>query len=311
MQLSEVTSGLEGTLVRDGSFSRLDYCTVKENGPFLTFMEREKFLKALAENNCVSCILCKPELVDRVPDFVEGVFVTDEPKATFEIIHNMLAQTDEYCLPEFETQIGENCSISPLAYISKKNVKIGNNVLIEPFAVIGEHVEIGNNCKIYNHATIGGRSFSYARVGESGVTGLIDCGKVVLQDGVEVMSYSHLARGILPTDVTFIGKNSILDAQVHIGHGAKLMERVFVAAHALVSGNVVIGRDSWVGVSATISNRIVIGSNCRVSIGAVVTKNVPDGMTVTGNFAVEHSRFICEIRERNEHYKNRCKGVGD
>ncbi len=305
MLLSEVISGLEGVLVRDGSFNRLDYCTVMENGPFLSFMEREKFLDSLLNNYCISCVICKPDLVDLMPDHIEGIFVSDEPKAAFEMIHNNLAYTPEYSLPNHDTLIGNNCSISPLAYISEKNVKIGNNVIIEPFVFIGEHVEIGDNCKIYNHATIGGRSFSYARVGEQDVTGLIDCGKVVLEDGVEIMSYSHLARGILPTDITQVGKNSILDAQVHIGHGAKLKERVFVAAHALVGGNTVIGRDSWVGVGATISNRITIGTRCRVSIGSVVTKDVQDGMTVTGNFAVDHKRFISELKEKNAYYENK------
>ncbi len=297
MLLSKITETINGELVRDGQFDRLDYCTVKEGKPFLSFMEREKFLSALLENSYVSCVLCTKELADKMPKGI-GVFVTDEPKATFEQIHNMLSEDPSYKLPDFKTHIGEGCIISPLAVIPEKNVFVGENVVIEPFVFIGEHVYIGNNCKIYNHATIGGRSFSYARIGEKDVTGLIDCGTVVLEEGVEVMSYSHLARGILPTDCTKVGRNTIIDAHVHIGHGAQLAKRVFIAAGAVIAGNCRVGDDSWVGVNATVSNRMVIGRKCRVSIGSVVTRNVPDGMTVSGNFAIEHSQFIDEMRSR-------------
>ena len=297
MLLSETVKNIEGKLIRDGQFKRLDYCTVKEDGPFLSFMEREKFLPALLENEHVSCVLCREDLADKIPENI-GLFIVDEPKATFEQIHNILSEQKEYTLDDFTTVIGKNCNISPMAYIPDRNVVIGDNVTIGPFVCIGEHVTIKDGCTIYNHATIGGRSFSYARIGEEDVTGLIDCGTVVLEEGVEVMAYSHIARGILPTDCTKIGKNTIIDAHVHIGHGAQLGKRVFVAACACIAGNCRIGNDTWVGINATVSNRIIVGSKCRVSLGSVVTKNVPDGMTVSGNFAIEHSMFIEETKRR-------------
>lgn len=296
MKLSDVTKEFEGRLVRDGEFKRLDYCTVEEDGPFLSFMEREKYLPALVLNRHIGCVLCTEELADSIPDTIQGLFITPEPKACFEQIHNNLSNNADYKLPSFKTIIGENCKISPLAVISEDSVVIGNDVTIGPFVYIGDHVTIGNGCKIYNHATIGGRSFSYARVGDDDVTGLLDCGTVIVESGVEVMSYTHIARGILPTDCTLIGKNTILDAHIHIGHGAQLKSRVFVAAGAVISGNCRIGNDSWVGVNATISNRVIIGDRCRVSLGSVVTKNVPNDTTVTGNFAIEHHKYISKLK---------------
>lgn len=296
MYLSKVVKKFNGKLVRDGEFKRLDYCTVYENGPFLTFMEREKFFEKLSNNMSVSCVICKEDFVNRIPSHINGIFVCENPKACFEEIHNMLADSKEYMLPSFKTQIGNNCEISPLAFISEKNVIIEDNVKIGPFCFIGEHTTINNNCIIYNHATIGGRSFSYARKGDDDVVGLRDCGTVVLDEGVEVMSYSHIARGILPTDCTYIGKKTIIDAHVQISHGVNLSERVFVAAGTVIGGNTRIGRDSWIGLNATVSNRITIGEQCRVSLGAVVTKNVSDGVIVSGNFAIDHEKFLRNIK---------------
>lgn len=297
MILSDVVKEFKGTLLYDGEFKRLDYCTVKENGPFLTFMEREKFLPALLDNTEISCVLCTPQLAEKMPVGV-GVYITEEPKACFEEIHNLLADSSEYLLPNFDTEIGSNCEISPLAFIASKNVIIEDDVFVGPFAYIGEHSTIKRGCKIYNHATIGGRSFSYARKGIDEVVGLRDCGQVILDEEVEIMSYTHLARGILPTDCTYIGRRTILDAHIHVGHGAQLAERVFIAAGATLGGNCRIGRDSWIGVNACVSNRIVVGERCRVSIGAVATKDVPDDTIVTGNFAIEHSQFIRNLKKQ-------------
>ena len=298
MRLSEVTKDMNGILISDGFFDRIDYCTVQENGPFLSFMEQEKFLPALEKNRQISCVFCKESLKDKIPEFIEGIFLTEEPKACFEKVHNLLADQGKYNIPEFETKIGVNCNISPLAYISPKNVIIEDDVTINPFAFIGEYVTIKRGAIVHNHATIGGRSFSYAREAEDKIIGLKDCGSVILDEESEIMSYTHIARGILPTDCTYIGKRSVLDAHIYIGHGAQIGNRVFIAAGAVVAGNVRIGKDSWIGINATISNRIIVGECCRVSLGAVVTKNVVDGTTVSGNFAIDHSKFINNLREQ-------------
>ena len=55
-----------------------------------------------------------------------------------------------------------------------------------------------------------------------------------------------------------------------------------------------------IGLNATILNGLEIGKDCNVSLGAVVTKNIPDGQKVTGNFAINHSDFINNLRKTRE-----------
>ena len=43
--------------------------------------------------------------------------------------------------------------ISQLAYVSKE-AKLGENVIVHPFAHIDANVEIGDNCEIYPYASI-------------------------------------------------------------------------------------------------------------------------------------------------------------
>ena len=296
MRLSEVVQNLNGTLMSDGEFSVLNYCTAESDFAFLTFMENRKYVQQLVNNRAVSCILCTEELISDLPEKMYGVFVTQEPKVAFHTIHNSLINHSEYGPPSYKTTIGENCNISPLAYISPHSVTIGNNVTLGPFVVVNEHTMIGDNCTIHSNTTIGGKSFSFTRQGTDNVLGLCDMGRVVIEDYVEICSNCHIARGTLPTDTTILGRNTKLDGMVHVGHGTKIGSRVFIAAGAQLSGNTVIGNNVWIGVNATISNRLIIGNNARISLGAVVTKNIPDGETVTGNLAINHKRFMDNLK---------------
>lgn len=294
MRLSDVTKGMEGRLVRDGEFKTLEYCTGRLEVPFLTFMGNARFLESMSPY--VSCVLCSEELADRLPQGITGVFVSESPKESFQIIHNNLSRSAEYRLPTVPNRIGSDCVISEKASIAGDSVEIGDRVVIEDNVTIYDHVKIGNDCVIRSGAVIGGKAFTFARTRDHSILGMEDLGQVVLGDRVEIFSLTHVAKGILPTDTTRIGNDAKIDALVQIGHGSVIGERTLIAEGAVIAGNVCIGTDSWVGVNATVSNRIRIGDHARVSLGSVVTKDVADGQTVTGNFAIDHTDFIRNLK---------------
>ncbi len=295
MFLSEVTKDLDGRLLRDGEFQTLEYCTGKLEVPFLTFMGNPKFVDKMSPY--VSCALCSAELADKLPQSIRGVFITDSPKESFQIIHNSMRKNTDYCLPEMPNKTGVDCVISNRANIAGNSVTIGDRVIIEDNVTIYDHVKIGNDCVIRSGAVIGGKAFTFARTKDNRILGMEDLGQVVLGDRVEIFSLTHIAKGILPTDTTFIGDDAKIDALVQIGHGSVIGKRTLIAEGAVIAGNVCIGDDAWVGVNATVSNRIRIGDHARVSLGSVVTKNVANGQTVTGNFAIDHSTFLRNLKD--------------
>jgi len=69
------------------------------------------------------------------------------------------------------------------------------------------------------------------------------------------------------------------------------------------SYNVVLGGGSiieeWLRVSfgSNIANYCMVGKHASVTIGSVVTKDVPEVMRVSGNFAIEHNKLIQHIKE--------------
>ena len=304
MKLSAVVEGLSGVLVSDGNFHDIAFATEKERTGFLTFLEKEKFAESLQSAN-ISCVLTTPELAEKIPSHIQGVFLCERPKETLFAIHNRLAKDETYVGKSFPTKIGENCNISPLAYIVAENIEIGNNVTIEPFSVIKGRVRIGDNVVIRSHVTIGCKGFSFSKnlFGEN--VSVTDTAQIVIEDNVELFEHVTISTGIFPWERTVIGKNTKIDTQSFVAHGCKVGSNCLLVAGSICCGNCVIGDDVWIGAGAVLSNRITVGHGARVSLGSVVTKNVPADTTVTGNFAIDHQMFLINLKKSiNE--KNSC-----
>ena len=295
MKLSEAAAYADtrtARVLRDCEVGPAELCTGAKGPDALTFLEKEKFLPSL-ENPGIAAVICTEELADKLPSHIRGILVSDAPKFAFYSIYNHLAARRPS--PSVPTAVGEGCRISPRAYVAPENVRIGKDVVIEPGAVILEHVTIGDRVRICAGTVVGAKSFSPARYGERAIT-LADCGAVDIGDDVELCANCAIAVGLFPGDVTTLGSGVKCDVMVYIGHNSHIGQRTFIGAGAKIPGNVRIGEEVWIGVNATISNRIRIGDGARVSLGSVVTRDVPAGQTVTGNFAIDHQTFLKNLK---------------
>lgn len=295
MKLSESVKNLSGHLASDGEFRCLAFATEQEQTGFLTFLEREKFLPSL-ENSNISCVLTTPELAEKIPAHIHGVFLCERPKAALFEIHNYLAAGTEYAGPSFPTKIGKDCHISPLAAVDAENVVIGDRVTIEPFAVVKGRVTIGNDVIIRAGAVVGCKGFSFSKDGMGNNIPVADTAQIVLEDHVELFEQVVISTGIFPWEKTMIGANTRIDAQCLIGHGAHIGKNCLIAEGGKCCGNSRIGDNVWIGVAAVVSNRVRVGSGAKVSIGAIATKDVPAGETYTGNFAIPHRIFMRNLK---------------
>lgn len=294
MKLSEIwkQAGFSGKLESDGEFLVLEQCTRIRSSKALTFLENPKYASAL-EHPDISCVICTPEARGLVPEHVQGVVVSEEPKVLFFELHNLLAEPEE----KKPTVIDPTAQISPLAHIAPYNVEIGKNVVIEPFVVVNENSRIEDDVRICSHCVIGAQSFMAIRRKNGTAFMARDAGKTVLEQGVEISNSTNIERGTLKNDVTLVGAYSKLDMYVAFGHGTLVGKRTNIAGGTVIGGNCVIGEEVWLGLNSTVSNRITIGDRGRVSLGAVVTKDVPAGATVTGNLAIDHVRFMKNLKE--------------
>lgn len=277
-------------------FTYLALASYSLEQPVCTFLDTAKYAHMI--NNSVSMLLTTEELYPVFKDRSFGICICEKPRELFFKLHNYISGHTEYgyTRPVFDTTIGQNSNISPLASVAKKNVRIGDNVTIEEFCVIRENTVIGDNTIIRSGAKIGGQGFEFKRK-DNTIFPVAHTGGVIIGHDVEIQYNTCVDRAIYPWDNTEIGDYTKIDNLVHIGHAVKLANDVLVVANSGIGGRTEIGEGTWIGFGATVINGTTVGKNARVNMGAVATRPVPDGGSVTGNFAIEHEKFIENLKK--------------
>lgn len=294
MKISEIISKYSDdfgiiNVVEDVSFEWLALASADLDLYFCTFIDNEKYLDNISEN--AKMIITTPKIAKLLSN--RGFCISNDPRISFFKLHNYLSQTKGYRKEkDFQTEIGINCNISELSCISKKNVRIGNNVTIEEFVSIKVNTIIGDNTIIRAGTVIGGEGYEFKRMMNEEILPIKHIGWTVIGNSVEIQSNTCIAKAIYPWDKTIIEDNCKIDNLVHIAHGVKICKGSFLVAGALIGGRTVINKNAWIGVGAIVSNGLVIGNNAKVNIGSVATRNVDENASVTGNFAIDHKKFI-------------------
>lgn len=256
------------------------------------YLTNIKFLDEIKEN--VTMVITTEEIAERIVD--KGVLVTEDPRSIFFLVHNHLSKMEGYKRERFENQIDPTAEISPQACIADHNVIIKKGAVVGPFVLIDANTVIGENSVIRAGATLGDGGFEHKKYKGSVVT-VNHIGGIVIGDNVDVGHNSTIQNAIYPWSDTIIEDGCRIDNLVHVSHACHLHKRVFVVATTVIAGRTVVGEDTWIGIGASVANGLTIGSNARVNMGAVVTKNVEDGGSVSGNFAIDHQKFIQNMKK--------------
>jgi len=274
---------------KDKSFNTMGIVASISDIPMCTFIDNEKYITNINSN--VTMLITTKEISSKLINENYGICIAEDPRILFFKVHNYLHEDESYCRKKFATIIGENCKISDYSVISKNNVKIGNNVIIEELVSIKDNTVIGDGTIIRAGSIIGGEGFEFKRSGDS-ILDVKHLGGVLIGKNVEIQHNTCVDKAVYPWDDTIVGSNSKIDNLVHIAHAVKINNNTMVVALSGVGGRTVIGENSWIGFSTTVTNGIRIGRDSRVNMGAVVTRNVEDGQSVSGNFAIDHEKFI-------------------
>jgi sugar O-acyltransferase (sialic acid O-acetyltransferase NeuD family) len=105
---------------------------------------------------------------------------------------------------------------------------------------------------------------------------------LLMSEDIEIGIGSFIgAYSILTTNIT-IGKHAILNRGNQIGHDSKIGDFFSAMPGAIVSGNVVIGTNVYMGNNSSIREKIAVGSNAIIGANATVVKNIITGGTYVG-----------------------------
>ena len=160
--------------------------------------------------------------------------------------------------------------IGPETIFFSKDTKIGKNVTIEPYVVIGSKVKIGNNviiksfshlesCKIENKVEIG----PYARIRPD----------TILKEGSKVGNFVEIKKSIVGkkskiNHLSYVG-DSDLGNSVNIGAGTitcnydgikksktKIKDKVFIGSNSSLVAPVTIYKESIIGAGSVITKNV-------------------------------------------------------
>ena len=163
--------------------------------------------------------------------------------------------------------------IGPETIFFSKDTKVGKNVTINPYVVIGPKVKIGNNviinsfshledCKIKNKVEVG----PYARLRPG----------TILEEGSRIGNFVEVKKST-------IGKKSKINHLSYIGD-SEIGKDVNVGAGTITcnydgqnKNKTIISDNVFIGSNTSLVAPIKIYKNSIVGAGSVITKNVKEG----------------------------------
>ena len=169
-----------------------------------------------------------------------------------------------------------------------KDTKIGKNVILEPYVVIGSKVKIGNNviiksfshlenCKIENKVEIG----PYARIRPG----------TILKEGSRIGNFVEIKKSTLGkkskvNHLTYIGDTNI-GRSVNIGAGTITCNYDgYKKSKTVIKDNTFIGSNSSLVAPVTIEQDSIVGA------GSVITKNVKKkSLALTRSLQIEVKNY--------------------
>lgn len=262
------------------------------------FIADEKYLGKLKDD--VKMVITTPKIFEKMMGFRQGICITDNPRIKFYEIHNYLSHKEYYKRKVVDTQMADNCTIARNSEIASKNVIIEEGVTVHPFAVIRENTHIKKNAVIRSGAVIGNPGFDYKSINGSLIM-TEQVGGIIIEENVEIGSNTCIECACFPYEDTVIGRCSKIGALCYISHGTRIGERVLMPNCISISGYTIIDNDVHIGPGATITNICHIKEGANITIGSVVCSNVRKHEHVTGNFAIQHEKFL-------NNYRNSLRG---
>ena len=160
--------------------------------------------------------------------------------------------------------------IGPETIFFSEDTEVGNNVVINPYVVIGKKVKIGNNvtinsfshledCKIENKVNLG----PYARIRPG----------VILRENSKVGNFVEIKKSTIGkkskvSHLSYIGDSEIGDG-VNIGAGT-----ITCNYDGIKKSKTKIKDNVFIGSNSSLVAPITIDANSTVGAGSTITKNV-------------------------------------
>jgi UDP-N-acetylglucosamine acyltransferase len=198
--------------------------------------------------------------------------------------------------------------IDPRAVVHPE-AKLGEDVFVGPFCVVGSEAEIGDRTRLESHvvvdgcvqmgpdnlvapfASLGGPPQDLKYAGEPT--------RVTIGAKNRFCEYVTVSRGTKGGGgVTRIGDRNLFMAYTHIAHDAAVGSRIVFANAATLAGHVEVGDDSTVGAFSGVHQFCRIAKHAFIGGYSVVTQDALPFVLTVGNRAVSHGVNMVGLKRK-------------
>jgi UDP-3-O-[3-hydroxymyristoyl] glucosamine N-acyltransferase len=230
-------------------------------------------------------------LINKKVDCPEGkalLIVSDPFEAYLKLVDHFRPFTPSAKSISASALIGEGTTVMPNAFIGN-HVSIGKNCLIHPNVTILDHCIIGNNVIIQAGAVIGSDAFYYNKKTDRDIhyKKMTSCGRVVIEDNVEIGAGCTIDRGV--TGDTVIGAGTKIDNLVQIGHDTEIGKNCLFAGQVGIAGATKIEDEVILWGQVGVSKTLTIGKGAIVYAQSGVKDSIAGGKVYFGS-PVEDAR---------------------
>ncbi|MBF0329546.1 MAG: acyl-ACP--UDP-N-acetylglucosamine O-acyltransferase [Nitrospirae bacterium] len=202
----------------------------------------------------------------------------------------MSKKIDKSSLVSKKAKIGSNVEIGPFCIIGdgveiKKGTKLISNVVVEGNTVIGE------NCTIYPFTSIGFPPQDLKYKDEK--TGL------TIGDNNIIREYVSIHRASVGGDgFTTVGDNNFLTAYVHIAHDCKIGNNIVIASATALAGHVHVEDFAYIGGVTAIHQFTRIGTHSMVGGFSGIGQDIPPYTIASGSRAKLYGLNVIGLKRR-------------
>ncbi len=281
LTLKELASMIDAEYIGDPDFAitGLNEIHMVEAGD-LTFVDHPKYYSKALNSKATTI------LINKKVDCPEGkaLLISEDPFKDYvglaKKFRPFIASSNNI---SESAQIGEGTQIQPNAFIGN-NVKIGKNCIIHSNVSIYDYSEIGDNVIIHSSAVIGADAYYFQRRSD-GYHKMESCGKVVIENNVEIGALCSIDKGV--SGDTIISEGTKMDNHCQVGHDTYIGRHCLIGAQAAIAGVTRIEDDVILWGKVAVNKDLVIGKGAIVLATSAVGKSLEGGKTYYGSPAIE------------------------
>jgi UDP-N-acetylglucosamine acyltransferase len=170
-------------------------------------------------------------------------------------------------------QLADDVVVEPFAMVGP-NVRIGRGTRIGSMALVDRNTEIGEECRIYHGAVIGTdpqdlkyeNEATYLRIG----------------DRTTVREFATLNRATGEGEATVIGSDGLIMAYAHVAHNCVIGDHVVIVNAVNIAGHVEIADWATIGGMTAVQQFIRVGMHAYIGGACRVSKDVPPYFKIGG-----------------------------